>query len=710
MKQNDAMKKTFSFLLVLAFCGFSPWSPPESNAAPPEGFTRDFWPGDWGEILGIVPTGDGRYIAWEKAGRAWTVGPDGLASVEPLLDISDEVGNWRDHGMLGLAADPDFATNGHVYLFYVVDRHHLLNAGTSAYDPDTDDYFSASIGRITRYTATAKSDRSVVDPTTRKIILGATIDDGFPILHQSHAVGSLTFGKDGTLLASMGDSSSYGAIDTGGQVDGGWIDQALADGIITPREDIGAFRAQQIDCLAGKILRIDPETGDGVTSNPWYSPAAPRIARSRLWTLGLRNGFRITMDRNTGSLNPADGDPGTVIYGDVGWSTREEAGLIPTGGMNLGWPLFEGLDPNGGYWATDVENSLVPNPLADGDCPSRFRYRDLLVEAGRVPSNPCDPGWLKPSDWNGPTTERVWAGWTGDDYLDFGGSSGEWIEFELTVPDSTPRRYGLRWANGSSGSRPIDILLDGKSLQTFQAPSTEAWINWRIHWFELSLTPGTHVLRLVTTINNGPNIDCLETPDRVFTPLDPTSSFAHRRPEIEWRHNLPQTRIPNFDSNGTAGFSRLEQVNAPVQGEAFGGNSVTGGAMVMDARWPAEWRGMIFADYVFGWMRVARLDDQGNPVEIRMFDGTAGSITSIVHDPFSGDLLATRFEQSPIRYSPPRAPCPADLDGDLQVAGGDIGVLLSNWGGSGLGDLDQDGTVGGSDFGLLLSAFGPCQP
>ena len=706
------MHRTLLVILTITFClgCFLPVSRQASAAAPPEGFTREFWPGDWGQIVGIVPTGDGRFIAWEKAGRAWTVGPDGLASVEPLLDISDEVGDWRDHGMLGLAADPDFSANGHVYLLYVVDRHHLLNAGTPAYDPEADDYFSASIGRITRYTATAESDRSVVDPSTRKILLGESINTGLPILHQSHAVGSLAFGRDGTLLASMGDSASYGEVDTGGQVDGGSVNQGLEDGIINARDDVGAFRAQQIDCLAGKILRLDPETGDGVSSNPWYSKAGPRFARSRVWTLGLRNGFRITMDANTGSTDPAAGDPGTVIYGDVGWSTREEAGLVPTGGMNLGWPLFEGLDPNGGYWGTDVQNSLVANPLADADCEPRFRFRDLLVEAGRIPSNPCDPAWLKPSDWDGPEPNREWAGWSGDDYLDFGGAVGEWVEFEIIVPDRKPRRYGLRWANGGGQPRPVDLLLDGTFLQTFDAPSTGAWINWRIHWLELSLSPGTHVLRMTSTVNNGPNIDCLETPDLQFSPLASESSFEHRRPDIEWRHNIPQTRIPNFDANGTADFSQMGTPSSPVAGNAFAGNSVTGGAMVIDSRWPSEWQGMIFADYVFGWMKYARLDEAGEPVEIRPFDSTAGAVTSIVHDPFSGDLLAVRYDQSPIRYSPPANPCPADLNGDLEVSGGDIGVLLSNWGGTGLGDLDQDGNVGGSDFGLLLSAFGPCRP
>lgn len=54
------------------------------------------------------------------------------------------------------------------------------------------------------------------------------------------------------------------------------------------------------------------------------------------------------------------------------------------------------------------------------------------------------------------------------------------------------------------------------------------------------------------------------------------------------------------------------------------------------------------------------------------------------------------------------AACPADLDGDRRVDGADLGRLLGNWGGQGVGDLNGDGTVNGADLGAMLGAFGPC--
>lgn len=52
--------------------------------------------------------------------------------------------------------------------------------------------------------------------------------------------------------------------------------------------------------------------------------------------------------------------------------------------------------------------------------------------------------------------------------------------------------------------------------------------------------------------------------------------------------------------------------------------------------------------------------------------------------------------------------CPADLNGDGQVGGADLGVLLGAWGVPGSADLTGDGTVDGADLGVLLGAWGAC--
>ena len=677
---------------------------PSTDALPPAGFTIEPWPGDWEEIVGIEAVGDGRFVAWERGGMAWMVGPDGLASEEPLLDIGEEVSAWQDHGMLGLALDPDFLDNGYLYILYVVDRHHLVFHGTDDYDPEANWFQAATIGRITRYTATAESDRSSTDPSSRRILVGSTIDTGLPILNQSHGVGSLAFGDDGTLLCSMGDSASFFGTDTGGSVPGGWVEMALEDGIITPLEDVGSYRAQLLDSHAGKILRIDPGTGDGVPSNPWYHADAPDSPRSRAWTIGLRNPFRISVTPGTGSTDPAQGDPGEIVYGDVGVGFREELGTVSSPGMNLGWPLYEGLDSSLSFWPTDIEHPQHTNPLAGTDCPERIRFRDLLVEDGEIACNPCHPSWREPSDWSGPTVRQELSGWTGDGHLEFNGTTGEWIEFTLSIPDRRARDYALRYSNGSSTDRPLDLLVDGRWHARLDLPPTGSWNRWHRTRFTLALGPGEHVIRVVSPSASDLRIDRLDAPDLDYTLLDEDVSFHHRRASIDWRHNTSQTRVPIFTEDGSASVAILGTQESPVTGDSFAGNCTAGGVRIDDPRWPEEWNGIFFTDFIYGWLKVMRFGDD-TLEDVGTFTNTLGQISQLTQDPASGDLIAIRWQTNPIRITPPKPPPVADLNQDGAVDGQDLGILLAGWGSAGPGDLDGDGTVGGADFGILLSAF-----
>ena len=56
-----------------------------------------------------------------------------------LIDISEEVGGWRDHGLLGFALHPNFRQNGYIYLAYTVDHHHLTKFGTTNYHAATNE-------------------------------------------------------------------------------------------------------------------------------------------------------------------------------------------------------------------------------------------------------------------------------------------------------------------------------------------------------------------------------------------------------------------------------------------------------------------------------------------------------------------------------------------------------------------------------------------
>jgi hypothetical protein len=386
-------------LFCLAICGSLGLAPLSAATVPP-GFAETVIAGpssgNWNQALGIAFDGSSRMYVWERGGRVWIKDPaDDAPSL--LIDISDEVGAWGDHGMLGFAIDPNFRANGYIYLLYVVDRHYLLYFGTPNYNPNANDYNSATIGRVTRYTCRASNGFRSVDPATRFILIGETRQTGMPICSDTHGVGSLVFGSDNTLLISCGDGASAYTTDTGGPEFNSFAPQALTDGIIRPKEDVGAYRSQLVDCLAGKVLRIDPLTGDGLPSNPFYDPANARAPRSRVWTLGLRNPFRMTARPGTGSQNAADGDPGVLYVGIVGYETWESLDVVTAPAQNFGWPMYEGLEIQPLYFGEDVPNLDAPNPLypASG-CSHYFTFKDLLKEdtldpAARPPFvNPCN--------------------------------------------------------------------------------------------------------------------------------------------------------------------------------------------------------------------------------------------------------------------------------------------------------------------------------
>ncbi len=366
----------------------------------PLGFQDNEYQGGFDQANGITFDVAGRAYVWEKTGKVKCRTLDGVW--HEVLDISEEVNIATDSGLKGFALHPNFLMNGFIYLMYEVDRHYLINFGTSGYNPTTNDYLNASIGRITRYTIDVSNFSSIV-PNSRLILLGTSPTDGFPFVHDSHNVGSLVFGTDGTLLASCGESTATNS--DSGYAETTFYEQALIDGILksddpdTPtineNENVGSWRAQMVNCLSGKIIRIDPLTGDGIPSNPFYDASQPRAAKSRVWAMGFRNPFRMTLKPNTGNHLPSAGNPGVLYVGEVGSFRREEIDVVTTGGQNFGWPQFEGMDESTGSIVgipSGRDEFLLPithiHPVVDfRGFPARAYVQGEMREIGTSASN-----------------------------------------------------------------------------------------------------------------------------------------------------------------------------------------------------------------------------------------------------------------------------------------------------------------------------------
>ena len=273
--------------------------------------------------VGITFDATGRAYVWEKGGVVKSF--VGKGSVTTLLDISTEVMDADDHGLLGFALDPDFTSNGYFYLWYAVEPQVLTpDAGIPIPDVGT-----ASQGRCTRYTVV----NGTVNASTRKVLVGDALRDGPPLMGTTHGVGSCFFAADGSLMLSVGDGSlgdPYGKL-------------GVQRGVITQADtDLRQMRAQKNSSLSGKLLRISKESGDGLPDNPFYNAAQPRSPESRMYVKGLRNPFRVTNIALAGEAGP-----GLFLVSDTGENAWEELALYNIrgkGGDNGGWPVFEGFD------------------------------------------------------------------------------------------------------------------------------------------------------------------------------------------------------------------------------------------------------------------------------------------------------------------------------------------------------------------------------
>jgi len=91
-----------------------------------------------------------------------------------------------------------------------------------------------------------------------------------------------------------------------------------------------------------------------------------------------------------------------------------------------------------------------------------------------------------------------------------------------------------------------------------------------------------------------------------------------------------------------------------------------------------------------------------------------GWVFSAVGDATGAVVSALGDLGSPGSYLAIPSPCAGDLDGDGEVAGADLAILLGGWGkcpakGECPGDLTGSGDVGGADLAVLLGNWGPCR-
>jgi glucose/arabinose dehydrogenase len=180
--------------------------------------------------LEIAP--DGRLFVTEKNGRIRII-KNGVMLTTPFLTLS--VDNFNERGLQNIILDPDFASNGYVYVLY-------MPAGSNQ-------------NRVSRFKASG--DVAVADSEFVLLYLGTSQGS-------IHNGGGMYF-LDGKLFITTGDGGNYNL-------------------------------PQSNNSLLGKILRINPD-GTIPTDNPFYN-SATGVNRA-IWARGMRNPFKASVQRGT---------------------------------------------------------------------------------------------------------------------------------------------------------------------------------------------------------------------------------------------------------------------------------------------------------------------------------------------------------------------------------------------------------------------------
>jgi len=190
-------------------------------------------------------------------------------------------------GLLGIALDPAFGTNGFIYLYRT--KPGPGGCGTN-------------VGRFSQVVRVTFGPGNTVG-------IGSLVEllDGIRTDNGNHDGGVLRIGPDGKLYVGAGDTG-------------------LGDNVGGPGSSTNPY-AQSLASLNGKILRINLD-GTIPGDNPFVSTAG---AQGAIWAYGFRNPFRFSFDDMTG----------TLWIGDVGDLTVEEIDLGVAGG-NYSWPRCEG--------------------------------------------------------------------------------------------------------------------------------------------------------------------------------------------------------------------------------------------------------------------------------------------------------------------------------------------------------------------------------
>lgn len=231
--------------------------------------------------IAVAP--DGRIFVAQQGG-ALRVVKNGALLAQPFLTVS--VSSAGERGLLGVAFDPNFASNNFVYVYYTTSGSPIHN-------------------RVSRFTASAANADVAAAGSEVQILNLPNLSSA-----SNHNGGAIHFGTDGKLYIAVGENAN-------------------------------SSNAPSLNTTLGKILRINAD-GSIPSDNPFLSQTTGM--NQAIWARGLRNPFTFGIDPTNGRIHINDVGEGTweevnlgVAGSNYGWPQTE--GNNPAGVAGVRYPI-----------------------------------------------------------------------------------------------------------------------------------------------------------------------------------------------------------------------------------------------------------------------------------------------------------------------------------------------------------------------------------
>ncbi|MEV7991893.1 PQQ-dependent sugar dehydrogenase [Streptomyces sp. NPDC086077] len=446
-------------------------------------------------------------------------------SRDGTVRLTDAVGNTKvagkldvyahdEEGLQGIAADPAFATNRYVYLYYAPK---LSTPGGDAPAEGTAADFAPfdGVNRLSRFVL--RTD-GTLDVASEKKILDVPASRGLCC----HVGGDIDFDGAGNLYLSTGDDTN----------------PFQSDGY-TPIDERAnrnpAFDAQRssgnTDDLRGKVLRIKVNA-DGSYTVPSGNLFAPGTARTRpeIYAMGFRNPFRMSVDKATGivylgdygpdagSANPARGPEGQVEFNRI------------TKAGNYGWP-----------YCTGKNDAYVDHDFAGGTSGSAFNC------AAPRNTSPRNTGLT-----DLPPAQPAWIPYNGGSVPEFGGGSespmgGPVYRYDASSTSEVkfPQEFDGDYFAGEFGRRWIKRIESGGD-GTVQSINAFPWTGTQVMDMAFGPDGALYVLDYGTGYFNGDENSALYRIEHIT---------GGRAPLAQAKANVTSGKAPlsvTFSSAGTS--------------------------------------------------------------------------------------------------------------------------------------------------------------